>query len=103
MPSISWSLGQHFEFYSNGNWKFILINRLKVHVVPVYVKVPHAIHDQRLLIYLGIPMLFRHLQDQEYPILLSDNVTVKFVSEHKHLGLTFSENMKWKCQIDSIY
>ena len=33
-------------------------------------------------------MLFRYLQDQEYPILLFDNVTVKFVSEHKHLGLT---------------
>ena len=47
-------------------------------------------------------MLFRYLQDQEYPILLFDNVTVKFVSEHKHLGLIFSENMKWKCHIDSI-
>ena len=39
-------------------------------------------------------MLFRYLQDQEYPILLFDNVTVKFVSEHKHLGLTFSENTR---------
>ena len=47
-------------------------------------------------------MLFRYLQNQEYPILLFDNVTVKFVSQHKHLGLTFSENMKWKCHIDSI-
>ena len=47
-------------------------------------------------------MLFRYHQDQEYPILLFENVTVKFVSEHKHLGLTFSENMKWKCHIDSI-
>ena len=43
-----------------------------------------------------------NLQNQEYPILLFDNVTVKFVSQHKHLGLTFSENMKWKCHIDSI-
>ena len=48
-------------------------------------------------------MLFRYLQDQAYPILLFDNVNVKFVSEHKHLGLTFSENMKWKCRRDSIY
>ena len=47
-------------------------------------------------------MLFRYLQDQDYPILLFDNVTVKFVSEHKHLGLIFGENMKWKCHIDSI-
>ena len=47
-------------------------------------------------------MLFRYLQNQEYPTLLFDNVTVKFVSQHKHLGLTFSENMKWKCHIDSI-
>ena len=47
-------------------------------------------------------MLFRYLQDQEYPILLFDNVTVKSVSQHKHIGLTFSENMKWKCHIDSI-
>ena len=47
-------------------------------------------------------MLFRYLQDQDYPILLFDNVTVKFVSEHKHLSLIFSENMKWKCHIDSI-
>ena len=47
-------------------------------------------------------MFFRYLQNQEYPILLYDNVTVKVVSQHKHLGLTFSENMKWKCHIDSI-
>ena len=47
-------------------------------------------------------MRFRYLQDQEYPILLFDNVTVNFVSEHKHLRLIFGENMKWKCHIDSI-
>ena len=47
-------------------------------------------------------MLFRYFQEQEYPTLLFDNVIVKFVSQHKHLGLTFSENMRWKYHIDSI-
>ena len=47
-------------------------------------------------------MLFRYFQEQEYPTLLFNNVIVKFVSQHKHLGLTFSENMKWKYHIDSI-
>ena len=47
-------------------------------------------------------MFFRYFQDQEYPVLVLDNVNVKFVSQHKHLGLTFSENMKWKCHIDSV-
>ena len=47
-------------------------------------------------------MFFRYFQDQEYPVLVFDNVNVKFVSQHKHLGLTFSENMKWKCHKDSV-
>ena len=47
-------------------------------------------------------MLFTYLQGQEYPILIFDGVNIKFVSQHKHLGLTLSENMKWKSHIDSI-
>ena len=34
--------------------------------------------------------------------MIFDGVNIKFVSQHKHLGLTLSENMKWKAHIDSI-
>ena len=45
---------------------------------------------------------FTYLQRQEYPTLIFDGVNIKFVSQHKHLGLTLSENMTWKSHIDSI-
>ena len=34
--------------------------------------------------------------------MIFDDVNIKFVSQHKHLGLTLSEYMKWKAHIDSI-
>ena len=47
-------------------------------------------------------MFFTYLQGQEYPTLIFDGLNIKFISQHKHLGLTLSENMKWKSYIDSI-
>ena len=47
-------------------------------------------------------LLFTYLQGQGYSILIFDGVNIKFVSQHKHLGFTLSENMKWKSHIDSI-
>ena len=34
--------------------------------------------------------------------LIFDGVNIKFVSQHKHLGWTVSETMKWKAHIDSV-
>ena len=47
-------------------------------------------------------MLFSYLQGLINPTLIFDGVNIKFVSQHKHLGLTLSENMKWKAHIDSV-
>ena len=47
-------------------------------------------------------MLFSYLSSGDYPHLIFDDVNIKFVPHHKHLGLTLSENMKWKNHIDSI-
>ena len=37
-------------------------------------------------------MLFTYFQGQEYPILIFDGVNIKSVPQHKHLGLTLSQN-----------
>ena len=34
--------------------------------------------------------------------MIFDGVNIKFVCQHKHLGLTLSENMKWKAHTDPI-
>lgn len=47
-------------------------------------------------------MLFSYRQSEEYPNLIFDGVNIKFVSDHKHLGLIFSDNMKWNVHIESI-
>ncbi|MEW8548105.1 MAG: reverse transcriptase family protein, partial [Candidatus Thiodiazotropha sp.] len=47
-------------------------------------------------------MLFSFRQFEDFPTLLFDGVDIKFVSNHKHLGLIFSDNMKWNVHIESI-
>ena len=47
-------------------------------------------------------MLFSYLSSWDYPHLIIDGVNIKFVPNHKHLGLTLGENMKWKDHIESI-
>ena len=37
-----------------------------------------------------------------HPNLFFDNVNISFVDEHKHLGVTFSKNGKWKNHIDNL-
>ena len=46
-------------------------------------------------------MLFSYLQGLINPTLIFDGVNIKFVSQHKNLGLTLNENMKWKAHKDS--
>ena len=47
-------------------------------------------------------MLFSYRQTDEFPTLVFDGVDIKFVPNHKHLGLIFSDNMKWNAHIESI-
>ena len=37
-----------------------------------------------------------------FPSLIFDNIPIKFVEHHKHLGLTFSNDGKWNKHIDNI-
>ena len=41
-------------------------------------------------------------QNVQNPSLLYDNVTITFVHNHKHLGLTLNKHGKWKYQITNI-
>ncbi|MCG8046320.1 MAG: reverse transcriptase domain-containing protein [Candidatus Thiodiazotropha endolucinida] len=47
-------------------------------------------------------MLFSYTPREYFPNIVFDGVSVKFVNEHKHLGITFSDNMKWNKHIESI-
>ena len=47
-------------------------------------------------------MLFSFRQTDEFPTLVFDGVDIKFVPNHIHLGLIFSDNMKWNAHIESI-
>ena len=47
-------------------------------------------------------MLFSYRQTDEFPTLVFDGVDIKFVPNYKHLGLIFSDNMKWNAHIESI-
>ena len=47
-------------------------------------------------------MLFSFRQTDEFPTLVFDGVEIKFVPNHKHLGLIFCDNMKWNAHIESI-
>ena len=47
-------------------------------------------------------MLFSFRQTDEFPTLVFDGVDIKFVPNHKHLDLIFSDNMQWNAHIESI-
>ena len=47
-------------------------------------------------------MLFSFRQTDEFPTLVFDGVDIKFVPNHKHLGLIFSDHKKWNAHIESI-
>ena len=47
-------------------------------------------------------MLFSFRQTDEFTTLVFDWADIKFVLYHKHLGLIFSDNMKWNAHIESI-
>ena len=47
-------------------------------------------------------MLFTLQNIVDFPNLIFDAVPVNFVSQHRHLGVTFSENAKWHDQINNI-
>ena len=47
-------------------------------------------------------ILFTLRLSDHFPQLIFDGTPIKFVSEHKHLGLTLSSNGQWHSHIDDI-
>lgn len=47
-------------------------------------------------------ILFSLINPDFIPSLIFDGVNIDFVSNHKHLGLTFNENGKWQNHIENI-
>lgn len=47
-------------------------------------------------------ILFTLRQAHLLPNLIFDGINIDFVSNHKHLGITFNENGKWQTHIDNI-
>ena len=47
-------------------------------------------------------MLFTLKFIESFPNITFDGTPIKFVTEHKHLGLTFSSNGQWHCHIENI-
>ena len=47
-------------------------------------------------------MLFTLKFIEFFPNIIFDGSPIKFVTEHKHLGLTFSSNGQWHCHIENI-
>ncbi|MCG8095193.1 MAG: hypothetical protein JAZ17_16505 [Candidatus Thiodiazotropha endolucinida] len=47
-------------------------------------------------------VLFTLKKFENYPQILFDNTPIKFVENHKHLGLTFSNNGQWHKHIENI-
>ena len=47
-------------------------------------------------------MLFTLRFIESLPNIIIDGTLIKFVTEHKHLGLTFSSNGQWHCHIENI-
>ena len=48
-------------------------------------------------------MLFSYSLREHFPNIVSDGFNVKFVKDHKHLGITLSDNMKWNKHIEFIF
>ena len=49
-----------------------------------------------------IAMLFALLKPETVPRLMFDGVYINFVDQHKHLGVTLTENGKWHNHIENI-
>ena len=49
-----------------------------------------------------IAMLFALMKPETIPRLIFDGVYIDFVDQHKHLGVTLTENGKWQNHIDNI-
>ena len=47
-------------------------------------------------------LFFSTYQAADKPCIVFNNENVKFVENHKHLGVTFSQNCKWHCHIENI-
>jgi hypothetical protein len=47
-------------------------------------------------------IIFSTNQVANKPCIVFNNENVKFVENHKHLGVTFSHNCKWHCHIENI-
>ena len=47
-------------------------------------------------------MLFTLRLIESLPNIIFDGTSIKFVTEHKHVGLTFNSNGQWHCHIENI-
>ena len=47
-------------------------------------------------------MLFTLRFFESFPNIIFDRTPIKFVTEHKHSGFTFSSNGQWHCHIENI-
>ena len=47
-------------------------------------------------------MLFSLMEPETVPRLLFDDVLIDFVDQHKHLGVTLTNNGKWQNHIENI-
>ena len=47
-------------------------------------------------------MLFTLRLIESLPNIIFDGTSIKFVTEHKHVGLTFNSNRQWHCHIENI-
>ena len=49
-----------------------------------------------------IAMLFALMKPETIPRLIFDSVYIDYVDQHKHLGVTHTDNGKWQNHIDKI-
>ena len=49
-----------------------------------------------------IAMLFSLMKPETIPRLIFDGVSINFVDQHKHLGVTLTDNGKWQNHIENI-
>ena len=47
-------------------------------------------------------MLFSLMEPETIPKLIFDGVSINFVDQHKHLGVTLTENGEWQNHIENI-
>ena len=47
-------------------------------------------------------MLVTLSYSESLPNIIFDGTPLKFATEHKHLGLTFSSNGQWHCHFENI-